>query len=62
MWITAFFFETIWIHNIALVLVFGFLGVSDTDPVHSLIVTSLFFLLVSAAGLLILRSGYKLRE
>ena len=132
-WITAFFFETIWIHNIALALVFGFLGcgilgalgllgavcsekwdhiaafqnfvilplsflsgvffsihtlppfwekvsyynpffymvdgfryaflgVSDTNPVHSLVITSAFFILVSVIGLLILRSGYKLRE
>lgn len=132
-WITSFFFETVWIHNIALVFVFGFLGcgilgalgllgavcsekwdhiaafqnfvilplsflsgvffsihtlppfwekvsyynpffymvdgfrhgflgVSDTDPIQSLIVTSVFFIAVSIVGLLILRSGYKLRE
>ncbi len=132
-WITSFFFETIWIHNLALVLVFGFLGcgilgalgllgavcsekwdhiaafqnfvilplsflsgvffsihtlppfwekvsyynpffymvdgfrygflgVSDTDPIRSLIVASVFFLVVSIVGLLILKSGYKLRE
>ena len=132
-WITAFYFEAVWIHNIALVLVFGFLGsgilgalgllgavcsekwdhiaafqnfvilplsflsgvffsihtlppfwekvsyynpffymvdgfrngflgVSDTDPILSLIVTSVFFITVSIVGLLILKSGYKLRE
>jgi ABC-2 type transport system permease protein len=132
-WITSFFFEIIWIHNIALVLVFGFLGcgilgalgllgavcsekwdhiaafqnfvilplsflsgvffsihtlppfwekvsyynpffymvdgfrygflgVSDTNPMDSLIITTLFFILISVTGLFILRSGYKLRE
>jgi ABC-2 type transport system permease protein len=132
-WITSFFFEIIWIHNIALVLVFGFLGcgilgalgllgavcsekwdhiaafqnfvilplsflsgvffsihtlppfwekvsyynpffymvdgfrygflgVSDTNPMYSLIIATLFFILISVTGLFILRSGYKLRE
>lgn len=132
-WITSFYFATVWIHNIILVLVFGFLGcgilgalgflgaicaekwdhiaafqnfvilplsflsgvffsihtlppfwekvsyynpffymvdgfrhgflgVSDTNPIYSLIVVSLFFIVISLAGLLILRSGYKLRE
>ena len=40
----------------------GFLGISDTDPILSLIVTSVFFITVSIVGLLILKSGYKLRE
>ena len=132
-WITAFFFEIIWIQNITLVLVFGFLGsgilgglgligavcsvkwehiaafqnfvilplsflsgvffsihtlppfwekvsylnpffymvdgfrngflgVSDIDPLQSLIVTFVFFIIISFAGLLILQSGYKLRD
>ena len=132
-WITSFFFETIWMHNIIFVLAFGFLGsgilgglgligaicsekwehiaafqnfvilplsflsgvffsihtlppfwekvsyfnpffymvdgfrngflgISDINPVQSLIVTSIFFILVCIAGLLFLKSGYKIRD
>jgi ABC-2 type transport system permease protein len=132
-WITAFFFETVWIHNIPLTLAFSFLGcgilgalglmgavcsekwdhiaafqnfvilplsflsgvffsihtlpafwkqvsyynpffymvdgfryaflgVSDTNPLLSLVITTLFFILISIAGLMLLKSGYKLRE
>lgn len=41
---------------------YGFLGVSDTNPVQSLIITAVFFIVVSIIGLFILGSGYKLRE
>jgi len=132
-WITAFYFDAVWIHNITLVLAFGFLGsgilgalgllgsvcaekwdhiaafqnfvilplsflsgvffsihtlppfwekvsyynpffymvdgfrhgflgVSDTNPIHSLIITLVFFIVVSIVNLLVLNSGYKLRE
>lgn len=40
----------------------GFLGVSDTNPVNSLIVTTAFFIIVSIVNLMVLKSGYKLRE
>jgi ABC-2 type transport system permease protein len=41
---------------------YAFLGVSDTNPLLSLGVTTLFFILVSIAGLMLLKSGYRLRE
>jgi ABC-2 type transport system permease protein len=41
---------------------FGFFGVSDVPPETSLAVLTTSFLLVSAATLALLRSGYKLRS
>jgi len=41
---------------------FGFFGVSDVPPEASLAVVATSFLLVSAATLVLLRSGYKLRS
>ncbi len=41
---------------------FGFFGVSDVPPENSLAVVGTSFLLVSAATLTLLRSGYKLRS
>ena len=41
---------------------YGFLGVSDADPIHSLMVVFAFFATVSILCLWILHSGYKLRE
>ncbi|HCZ15915.1 MAG TPA: metal-dependent hydrolase, partial [Candidatus Accumulibacter sp.] len=41
---------------------FGFFGVSDVPPENSLAVVGMSFLLVSAATLALLRSGYKLRS
>lgn len=41
---------------------FGFFGVSDVPPEISLVVVGTSFLLVSAATLALLRSGYKLRS
>jgi ABC-2 type transport system permease protein len=41
---------------------FGFFGVSDVPPGISLAVVTATFLLVSAATLALLRSGYKLRS
>jgi ABC-2 type transport system permease protein len=41
---------------------FGFFGVSDVPPEVSLAVVATSFLLVSAATLALLRSGYKLRS
>jgi ABC-2 type transport system permease protein len=41
---------------------FGFFGVSDVPPETSLAVVGTSFLLVSAATLALLRSGYKLRS
>lgn len=41
---------------------YAFLGVSDTDPLLSLVVTALFFIIVSIAGIILLKSGYRLRE
>jgi ABC-2 type transport system permease protein len=40
---------------------YAFLGVSDTDPLLSLGITALFFIIISVAGLILLKSGYKLR-
>jgi len=41
---------------------FGFFGVSDVAPETSLAVVATSFLLVSAATLALLKSGYKLRS
>lgn len=41
---------------------YGFFGVSDVDPQTSLAVVGATFLIVSAATLILLRSGYKLRS
>jgi ABC-2 type transport system permease protein len=41
---------------------YGFFGVADTPPLASLAVVGVSFVLLSAACLLLLRSGYKLRQ
>jgi len=41
---------------------FGFFGVSDVAPETSLLVVGTSFVVVSAATLALLRSGYKLRS
>jgi len=41
---------------------YGFFGVSDFPPLASLTVVAVSFALLCAAGLLLLRSGYKLRQ
>ena len=41
---------------------YGFFGVSDFPPLASLVVVAVSFVLLSAACLLMLRSGYKLRQ
>jgi len=41
---------------------YGFFGVSDVAPFASLAVVAVSFVLLSGAGLLLLRSGYKLRQ
>ncbi|MCL4800785.1 MAG: ABC transporter permease [Burkholderiales bacterium] len=41
---------------------YGFLGASDVDPVVSLAVVAVFFAVLSAGALALLRSGYKLRS
>ncbi|MFC1534296.1 ABC transporter permease [Thermodesulfobacteriota bacterium] len=41
---------------------YGFLGVSETSPVYSLVIVTFFFTFVSVTCLLILRSGYKMRR
>ena len=41
---------------------YGFFGVSDFPPFASLTVVAVSFVLLSAACLLMLRSGYKLRQ
>ena len=41
---------------------YGFFGVSDFPPLASLAVVAVSFLLLSAGCLLLLRSGYKLRQ
>jgi ABC-2 type transport system permease protein len=41
---------------------YGFFGVSDVAPFASLAVVAVSFALLSAASLLLLRSGYKLRQ
>jgi ABC-2 type transport system permease protein len=41
---------------------YGFFGVSDTPPLASLAVVAVSFALLAGGGLLLLRSGYKLRQ
>jgi ABC-2 type transport system permease protein len=41
---------------------YGFFGYSDVDPVLSLSIVSVFFVVLAAAALVLLRSGYKLRH
>ena len=41
---------------------YGFFGVSDFPPLASLAVVAVSFAVLSAACLLLLRSGYKLRQ
>ena len=41
---------------------YGFFGISDVAPLVSLAVVAVSFVLLSAASLLLLRSGYKLRQ
>jgi ABC-2 type transport system permease protein len=41
---------------------YGFFGVSDFPPFASLAVVAVSFALLCAAALLLLRSGYKLRQ
>jgi ABC-2 type transport system permease protein len=41
---------------------YGFFGVSDVDPLRSLAVVAAFLAAISAATLVVLRSGYKLRH
>jgi ABC-2 type transport system permease protein len=41
---------------------YGFFGVSDFPPLASLAVVAVSFALLSAACLLMLRAGYKLRQ
>ena len=41
---------------------YGFFGISDVAPLVSLAVGAVSFVLLSAASLLLLRSGYKLRQ
>jgi ABC-2 type transport system permease protein len=41
---------------------YGFFGISDVAPLASLAVVAVSFVLLSAACLLLLRSGYKLRQ
>jgi len=41
---------------------YGFFGISDVAPLVSLAVVAVSFVLMSAASLLLLRSGYKLRQ
>jgi ABC-2 type transport system permease protein len=41
---------------------YGFFGASDTPPLASLAVVAVSFALLAAAALLLLRSGYKLRQ
>ena len=41
---------------------YGFFGISDVAPLASLAVVTVSFVLLSAACLLLLRSGYKLRQ
>lgn len=41
---------------------FGFFGVSDVDPLNSMLIVSLFLIALAALSLQMLRSGYKLRH
>jgi len=41
---------------------FGFFGKSDVDPLHSLIIVTVFFILLATIALQMLKRGYKLRH
>jgi ABC-2 type transport system permease protein len=41
---------------------FGFFGKSDVDPVHSLMIVTVFFLLLAGLAVQMLKRGYKLRH
>ena len=41
---------------------FGFFGKSDVDPLHSLIIVTVFFILLATIALQLLKRGYKLRH
>lgn len=41
---------------------FGFFGRSDVDPVHSLLIVSLFLVLLASLAINMLKRGYKLRH
>ena len=41
---------------------YGFFGQSDVDPIHSLIVVVVFFLVLAGIALAMLKRGYKLRS
>ena len=41
---------------------FGFFGHSDVDPVNSLVIVTIFFILLATIALQMLKSGYKLRH
>jgi ABC-2 type transport system permease protein len=41
---------------------YGFFGVSDIAPTHSLAIVTLFLVVLSAVTLLLLKAGYKLRD
>src|SRR5450830_349211 len=41
---------------------FGFFGKSDVDPVHSLVIVTVFFILLATIALQMLKRGYKLRH
>ena len=41
---------------------FGFFGKSDVDPMHSLLIVTVFFILLATIALQMLKRGYKLRR
>ena len=41
---------------------FGFFGKSDVDPMHSLLIVTVFFILLATIALQMLKRGYKLRH
>ncbi len=41
---------------------YGFFGVSDVNPWHSLVIVSVFFVALASIAMKLLRSGYKLRH
>src|SRR5450830_862821 len=41
---------------------YGFFGVSDVSPVHSLVIVTVFFILLATIALQMLKRGYKLRH
>ncbi|MFZ6687464.1 ABC transporter permease [Undibacterium sp. SXout11W] len=41
---------------------FGFFGKSDVDPLHSLMIVTVFFILLATIALQMLKRGYKLRH